>query len=365
MVKKTKKGDNMSKEFNGLNLKRAEIVTSIKNFCNIKFCEFTVDEDFEEKDKTRRRLNINGDGKDFYADFHFNDNGTTTIEDFGGKEVEIKKDLALFIKNDSNCKLGDESKNKWFVVKDIDFDTIISILELVEESDFCSEIISKDEEHKIYQYRGIYNEKLTIKYYRTKTVVLQGRPLLLFNEVMSMMVELIDLDSVPKLFNNYYKVKIKEDDILEQFNLFMPNASGKLPSKLKNTLLQAVYNSNLEGEMFDYTYLVFPAFRGLEGHLKYVLKDCEISLDDDRFNIFDKNDGIYYLKDNCKNELISTEKVEHIENLYNHLNDKRHVYFYWKYPNAVLDQTPIIENIHHARTLITDMLSLIDSYYLL
>lgn len=355
----------MSKEYRGLNLKQEIIIDSINKFCNICFHKFEVDKEFEVRDTTRRRVSINGDGKIFYIDFHFNGNGTTTIEDFGGKEVDIKKELAFFIKNDDDCKIGDNSKNKWFVAKDIDSNNFASILELIKESNYYKETIDEDKIKGFYQYRGKYNEKLTIEYYTTKTVVIKGRPLLLFNEIMSMITELIDLECIPKLFNDYYNIKIKKDDILEQYKIIVPNVIDKLPLKLEKTLLQAVYNLNLEGDMFDYTYLIFPAFRGLEGHLKYVLKDCSIILEEDRFNIFDKSGKVYYLKQDYKKCIKSIDKVNHIEKVYNLLNDKRHVFFHWRYPNTPLDQTPVIESLAYAKTLIKDTLLLINEYYVL
>ena len=355
----------MSKEYNGLNLKQESIINSINKFCDINFNKFEVDKQFEIRDATRRRVSVVGDEKLFYMDFHFNGNGTTTIEDFGGKEVDIKKKVAFFIKNDDECKIGDNSKNKWFVAKSIENNDFCSILELLKDSSYYKETIDEDKAKGLYQYKGKYNEKLTVEYYSTKTVVLKGRPLLLFNEVMSMITELIDLECIPKLFNDYYKIEIGKDDISEQFKIIMPNAIDKVPLKLQKTLLQAVYNLNLEGDMFDYTYLVFPAFRGLEGHLKYVLKDCSIRLEDDRFNIFDKSNNLYYLKEDYKKCIKSNDKVNHIEKVYNFLHNKRHVYFHWLYPNTSLDQTPVIDNLGHAKTLITDTLSLIEAYYVL
>ncbi|WP_112864280.1 type II toxin-antitoxin system RnlA family toxin [Clostridium sporogenes] len=141
----------------------------------------------------------------------------------------MKKKLAYFIKNDDDCKIGDDSKNKWFVAKNIENSDLKSILELVEESEYYKKTIEKKEctYKTLYKYKGKYNEDLTIEYYNTKTLVIKGKPLLLFNEVMVIIGELIDLDDMPKTFNNYYNVGIKKDEILSQYEIIMPNSYGK------------------------------------------------------------------------------------------------------------------------------------------
>lgn len=358
----------MGKEYKGLNLKRENIINSISKFCNIEFDEFTADTEFEKRDNTRRRVNIEGDRKNFYMDFHFNDKGTTTIEDFGGKEVDIKKKLAYFIKNDDDCKIGDNSKNKWFVAKNIENSDFRSILELIEESEYYKETIEKKNypDKNLYKYKGKYNEDLTIEYYKTKTVVIKGKPLLLFNEVMVTIGQLIDLDDIPKTFNDYYKVGIRKDDILTQYEIIMSNSYNKHPYKLRKVLLQAVYNSNLEGDMFEYTCLSFPALRALEGHLKYIVYNHSIKIEKNRIgSIFKCENNKFFLKPKPKAKINSQDKIKYIENAYNYYNKNRHGLCHWNDFQSPLDTTRIIENISEAKQLIIDTLSLIDSYYVL
>ena len=369
MNKNIKEGDNMSKEYKSLNLVRGNIIGSIKNFCSINFSESSVDNNFEEKDNTRRRLNIVGDEKKFHMDFHFNSNGTTTIEDFGGNHVSIKQELAYFIKNDSNCQMGDNSKNKWFVAKNIKNNDFDSIIELIKESEYFKSIVEEktDEGKSFHQYKGVYNENLTIEYYNTKTVVLKGRPLLLFNEVMAIIAELIDLDDIPKVFNDYYNVSIMKDDISEQYEVIMKNSWNKQPSTLKKVLLQSVYNSNLEGDMFEYTYLVFPALRALEGHLKYIAKNYSLALQKDQVGslyYYDKTNKKYYLS-SVNSAKLDHNKIKHMEKAYNHYHVNRHGLFHWNDVTLPLDNTRTIDSIGEARQLITDTLKLIDEYYIL
>ncbi len=356
----------MSKEYKNLNIKRENIINEINKFCSINFNEFIVNKSFEPKGGTRKRISINADAKCFYIDFHFNGNGSTTIEDFGGKEVEIKRKLAYFIKNESNCKMEDDSKNKWFVVRDLEKGDFESILELIEESEWYKETIGCKNyiDKKLYKYKGKYSENLTIEYYKTETVVMKGRPLLLFNEVMVMLTQLVDLEDIPKTFNDYYKIEIKKDDIETQYEINLSNSYDKHPIKLKKVLLQAIYNNNLEGDMFEYTFLPFPALRALEGHLKYIVSNYSIELEKGIIGSIFKGQN-YGLSQECKTKIVDTKKIKYLEDAYKHYRNHRHSLSHWADFDTPLDTTRIIESISEAKQLIIDTLLLIDKYYIL
>lgn len=357
----------MSKEFNGLNLNRTKIIPSVNRFCRIYFGDnYKVADDFENKGATRRRLDIVVDGRQFFIDFHFNtSDATTSIEDFGGKEVELKKQLAKFIRD--ACLLSDNSSNKWFVVNDIERKDFEIILEIIEESELYRETLRKEELQNsfIYQCKSKYDEKVTITYYNNGKVVIQGRPLLLFNDIITMFSELIDAEEIPKVFNDCYEIEIEKDSVISQYEIKMPNSYDKHELKLKKVLLQAVYNTNIKGDMFDYSYLVSPALRALEGHIKYVYKYNEIRIDDKSIgSIFDKIDKVFYLNEDYKKDL-DDNKVQYIERAYNYYHRNRHSLSHWNDVELPQDDTRIIESYGEAIRIIDDTLSIIDSYYTL
>ena len=106
----------MSKDFNGLYLNREILIASIKKYLSMYFEDVSVG-DLINKGATRRRTEIKADDKSFLVDFHFNGDGTTTIEDFGGSNTDIKRNLAYYLKD--TCSINDGKKDSWFVVKNI------------------------------------------------------------------------------------------------------------------------------------------------------------------------------------------------------------------------------------------------------
>ncbi|CEQ21549.1 Uncharacterised protein [[Clostridium] sordellii] len=358
----------MSKEFKGLNIKREEIIPSINKFCSIYFNSYLVDKEFIQKGGTRHRLQIKADEKSFYMDFHLNLDGTTTIEDFGGNEVDIKKELAKFIKE--KCQFKDNCSNKWFVANDIEKEDFDAIVEILEESEFYDKTIKKSEikDGWIFQCRSKYNEKLTINYYYSKKVVIQGRPLFLFNEAITMISELIDPAEIPKAFNDCYEINIDKDDVITQYEIKMPNSYDKHSLKLKKVLLQAVYNTNIKGNMFEYSCLPFPALRALEGHLKYIYIANSVIIGKNPIgSIFYKNNSRFYMKEEYSSQIRTTEELNYIENAYNYYHSQRHTLFHWGDVECAydIDETRVIENYGQAINLINDILKLIDNYFLI
>ncbi|MBO3395850.1 type II toxin-antitoxin system RnlA family toxin [Clostridium perfringens] len=366
----------MSKEFKGLNLCREKIKESIERYLSIYFDEFTVS-DMEEKGGSRKRFNIKISKGDFYIDFHFNSKGTTTIDDFGGAPefVEIKKGIASFVKE--NCSINCSCNDSWFVVNDVDKENFELILEMLVESEYHlgDSIDYKKENEKgvICKLKGIYNDEVTITYYNTKKVVIQGKVLLLFNEAIAAFSELLELEDIPKCFNSLYKLNIDKDAVREKVKVLMQNSYDKFSNKLNKCIHQAVYYLFIDGDMFEYSAIPLTAFRALEGHIKYALKEFGIYTDKEN-KIFigshykiNKSTEKYELKCEVAAIINNESKVNNLEKAFNTYHDLRHIYSHWDdlLEGSNVDETAFIDNIGTAKTYIIDTLDIIDSYYTL
>ena len=80
---------------------------------------------------------------------------------------------------------------------------------------------------------------------------------------------MVDIEEIPKIFNNTYNVSIDKDEVCSEFQFYMPNSFDKFSSKMEKALLQAVYNLKIKiGKMFDGTFLAHPAMRVVEAHFE-------------------------------------------------------------------------------------------------
>ena len=85
------------------------LVTNIKRICEGFYKEFTVSE-LIQKGGPRHRVEIKADGLEFYVDFHFKPNGSTSIDISTGHHFPEKKRIMAAIIADPGCLLASEEK---------------------------------------------------------------------------------------------------------------------------------------------------------------------------------------------------------------------------------------------------------------
>ncbi|GMA98001.1 hypothetical protein [Pelosinus sp. IPA-1] len=90
-------------------LNREKIVSTIKEFCSVNYKEFTVS-DLIHKGGYRNRVEIEADGSHFYVDFHFRENGSTSIDISSGHHMDKKKQIKDAILGDPTCLIEDSKK---------------------------------------------------------------------------------------------------------------------------------------------------------------------------------------------------------------------------------------------------------------
>ena len=88
-------------------LNRQELVSIIKKICSVKYNEFTVS-NLIHKGGQRHRVEIEADGLNFYIDFHFKDNGSTSIDVSSGQHIDKKKQIMAVILGDPTFLIKDE-----------------------------------------------------------------------------------------------------------------------------------------------------------------------------------------------------------------------------------------------------------------
>lgn len=242
-----------------------------------------------------------------------------------------------------------------------DFDIILDIIKKEEKIDVKSE---EQAYGKIYRINGEDKQKVVIKHFSEKEkLFIQGKPEKLFTKILTYITEVVDTEQIPKIFNEYCKLDVKKDNLDNMFINYIPNSIDKLPDKVKKVLYQSVYNLNIFGEMPDYTFLVFPALRGLEGVLKCILSKHNIPYQSS-FDMFEqKNNRTYKLYSAYERNLGSPAKIKAMNKLYNHFYNNRHSLFHWNDPCDIIDDTRIITTTDSAHKLIKDTLQYIDEYY--
>lgn len=256
----------------------------------------------------------------------------------------------------------------WFTAERISRDDVSAIIELMKE-EFSPNIVigeSTVAHGVLYTLSLNRKDKITIHHYDNEKLMVQGKPKSLFSSIITYVTELVDIDEIPRIFNNTYNLNIDKDNIKDEFRYYLPNSYDKLSSKMSKVLHQAVYNLNITGDLFDGTFLAQPALRVLEGHLKTIVISRQIVPDNNYikrngFDVFEPNGAKYQLKIDCYGNA-TAEEINYLGRCYTFYHNNRHVLEHWDDPTAPLDTTKVL-TCELAHELIKRTLEVIDDYY--
>lgn len=350
----------MAGEYKGLNIMHHEsIEESIETYMISTQNSYSLDS-IEIISDSQKRYHFTVDGIRMFIDFYFS-KGKTTIQPRSGKpeHQEIKINLADFIKKKLHNVI--ESSNT-LTVKNVSQENWDGLFEMIEELDSVN---TTSDNKGTYRIIGIQKDDVTISYYPNGTLLMQGRPLRLFNEITTLISELlVETTQIVRINNSTYKKNISKDIVQRDFDVLMKNSKNKLPPKLEIVIKQSIYNSHInDDDMFDYTFLVFPTLRALEGHIKYVAKKLNLTIHDNKIgSLFNYNNKRQAHE--LKNPIGIPETItNHLEKQYVCYKQQRNVYFHWSDVTAPIDLTSMVYTPEGAKQKIFDILRDIDYYY--
>lgn len=212
-------------------------------------------------------------------------------------------------------------------------------------------------------------QRVTINCYTGKKSYVQGKQSVLFQKIITLAIEKLPTDNaVIEVLNAYHALTVEEAEVENAFSTILPNfPSNHHDSKLRNTLLSAVFNTLITGYMPDYTCLVTPIFRVMEFYLHRILND---KLGKPTTNGNDKNNFAYFTINartnnyeyNSSTGSLSCEQINFLNELYNKYNRIRHPYSHWAEDSI---NTQVITDINTAHDLILDGLRFINEYYII
>lgn len=349
----------MAKSKKNLSLDKRLIKPVILDFFDDNIYEFEIG-DFEEKNKAIGHYNIGIriEDEEYDIDFYFKNNGLTTIS-YSRYEGTIVEELVEHI--ETGCKFTcTENKSN---LKSISTDEIEILIEfLINEAD--AEIISKElTDSKIqthfYKLKGPDYDELTITRFTTGRMTVQGRPLYLYNNLVSIIAEL-DLGK----FDEFVGVDIDYDNIDTELKSALPIGFSKVGDKMKKQLSVAIALQQFDLGMNDYTYITFNALRSLEGHIKKVLiennvpdKHCGSGEGISCFIAIRKN--IYKFNHDICGHKLNEDEISVLEESYSFYHKHRHELFH---QGGFLNNR-VIKTMSEAKELVNNVMKHIDNYY--
>lgn len=284
--------------------------------------------------------------------------GTTTISP-RGKNIEYGKLVATQImeKCTLNALKNVNIKNGTLVINEIKPEDFLDCLEYLEK--VCNATKISQEESKdgcIYQYTGVYGDKVTITHYNKNQskVMVQGIPLLLYHNLIEALSEVLPYEDIVKAQFNRLNIDCNIHEIRNDLKTYLHSGYYFLDEKTRAIMSPSLVLHSLDIQLEDYTAFAFPALKGLESFIKliFIKNGILFKRDQDSF-------GSYF---NCANNNVTL--VPHIEtnitntnikkaliNSYSYLRENRHSLFH---VNADPSSTRII-NFSEAASICNDV----------
>ena len=290
--------------------------------------------------------------------------GTTTIDPTAGKNLNLSIELAEYIKE--NCLIT-RRKNFSLSFRSVAPEDFSLLLEFLQQ-DLGATIIQDDQsdKYRFLKIRGRFNDELAVKYYKNQTVLVQGKPLILYVEVKLFFYEILSFEQVVKKEGETYKIDLDVNDVWHELESCLPTAFSFLDEKLIKIITPSLSLMKLEIVLDDYASFVFPALKGLEGYMRQLLKfkgnGNDVRNAGRLGSLFNRKDarGYYCLQDFAKSDIDCDETCKSIERAYNYWLSKRHPFFH---VNNQINMTRIIYDKETAEALVYETLGLIEETY--
>ena len=249
--------------------------------------------------------------------------------------------------------------DSWYSIQHIKQEELQAVIDLMiaEHRDIHNQKFDKPNS-TVYKLELAKN-KLTITLFKNgdRTLLVQGSNTILFQIFITYVNELIGLDA-DQIISNAYRKNVDSRKVSEEVKTICPDFPSNYPENIQRLIRQSIINLSYYVESEDYSQYAFPAFRALEGHMKYLFSTVGIIINLNGFDCFQYNTTIneYYLPPSKITD--STLKAK-LEKYYNFFHANRHTIFHFGEIAGSTDTTRILENKEEADKLIKKCLSYI------
>lgn len=324
-----------------------------------------------EKDD-RIQYTINNDGTIIKIDFIKCSGGLLTIHPKVGVNIPISTQIADSIYDRVNNVLKESPFAHGFsiVVSSEDFEVILELIDEMEgvtKVNYSEQLEDGKAKYYLYQFRGPAGDHVTIKYYlTTKRMQLQGKPLWLFNEVVSMVSENgADMNEVVDAQLRYCNVDIQKSDIYEEMESVLGSDLYKFLSNAHRAILSTSFIlSKIDIDMSDYSGIVQQALRAYEGFAKKIYNQKGLICEGDTQlgAFFTRPDKMspFTMQEKYSSILKDGELEKKLTAMYTFYYKKRHPHLH---ATAYDFDTVLISNRKSADELFSEIISAMKTWY--
>ena len=299
--------------------------------------------------------------------------GTTTFQAIG-KNTDFTKQLISELENRAYPDTNDVKSFSMYIGNEWIRRTIDFLIKLTTKENYGFYESKTNNGNAIHSFTSAIGDKLTVTECRDGKVLIQGKPLYLYNELLSFVSYSpnVNMDEIVAATKAFVTDKIKDaPSARARMASLMPRAYG---DGIINETIWKVFSPSMalidaDATMEDYSCLMFPALRALEGYLEFLLDEIGEVIDQHHVigNIFrvdptDANKFIMSKRAAISNaNLKSPQYKPALEEVYTYFNKHRHVSFHM---NQIFIDTKVITNKQEAIDTVDEVTELIERTFI-
>ncbi|WP_422139886.1 type II toxin-antitoxin system RnlA family toxin [Endozoicomonas sp. ALC020] len=356
--------------YKSLNLKRESIDSYIEEFAESNSLSLRANQIVGNK---RKRIKIGYVGvDDAIIDLHLNNDGTTSINHKLGKNQELGAKLANFLLETIDPH---EFLTVNYTLKGIYADDIEPVIEEVNNcfldngaNEFEISIDQENDVRKVFKITSLqHQDTITVTHFKTSNLLaIQGKPLFSYRRLIYLLTELLDLAGLQAVLSRteentaqIVRAELAQDYLKNQ----LTDSFEYLSKTIKELLVAGCCVKLASPKLPEYSMLLFPDLRALEGVLRSMLCDCGMYPGDEKsgfgafFSVVGENVA---LKKEFKDRIGSVDRVKAFERTYAFFRKHRHTLFHME---DFTDASRKIDTLEKAIELSKDCYKLINNLY--
>ncbi|AWC81881.1 type II toxin-antitoxin system RnlA family toxin [Serratia marcescens] len=320
------------RNYTGLNLDQDCIIPITNAFCEEH--SLTIRSLGDRPGGSGKRIIIGGVGIDnAILDVYLNQDGTSTLQWKLGKNQEISRSLADALYETIN---PDEFQSVNMSIKGVDRDSIQAIIALLPEDDTKTFIVQESQnstgsiQWKIQCHE--HGDSLTVTHHTTLKLQIQGKPLSCYRKLVYLLAETLDLAGLERVLSRTEEnlsVIVRKEVAADYLKKMMPNSYDNLPGLTRDLLVSGQCVKLASPALSEYSMLLFPELRSLEGVLKWKLASFGFDSDVHDFGYFFAfANGAYELRSSFHGHITDATLRSHLGNAYTFFHKHRHGLFH-------------------------------------
>lgn len=348
-----------------LNFPKEILESSIQDFCTPKGIQLNKLAKSTDKTEYYELIKI-GMEKGLFQVFHLN-NGKTTFHPKVGQNQILSTELADYLLGKVTFAQGQiTSVLVGYQVEDIE-----PVIELMLDKKHSSgqSFFEFDKKEIVGGFRfsiqnSFYKDRLTVSIYNTGRLVIQGLPLSCHDEFLFQMSAVLNAEGLAKVISKTDEnvIQLVEQGVIEgNLASIFDGFYQEIPHAIKNMLISGSTLRSIKVKLPDYTCMLFPDLRALEGLIKHIFFINDIEHGDTVGELFDYiSSHNYKLKSEVQSQLPNQTISKALVDAYNFYHKHRHGLFHM---NNEVNSSRTITTLDTAIGLTDDIYKLIKNMY--